>query len=123
MIEEKAIRAYHEFFKVGYVDCEKVYHAFRPMYRWAIRAKDDVQFVLRELIPHLRVKKSQAILGLRFYEETPSKRGQVLTHEFLAKKEQFFLEMKKLNGIDISPATTKRRGRPLSVRVCDSLNS
>lgn len=74
-------------------------------------------------MPHLRVKKPQAIIGLRFYEETPSKRGQFLSPEILAKKEQFFLEMKKLNGVDISPATTKRRGRPPSVRVCDSLNS
>jgi len=124
MIEEKAIRTYLDFFKVGYVDCEKVYHSLRPMYRWAVRAKDDVKLVLTQLLPHLRVKKQQAILGLRFYEEAPAQRGRFLTQEILEKREKFFLEMKKLNGIDISPATTKRMGRPKSIRVaCDSLNS
>lgn len=117
MIEQKAIQSFQDFFNVGYVDCEKVYHSFRPMYRWAVRAKDDVQFVLKQLLPYLRVKQTQAKLGLRFYEEAPAKRGTFLTPECLAKREQFFLEMKKLNGIDISPATTKRMGRPKSIRV------
>ena len=123
MINEEAIRSYFNYFKVGYVDCEKVYHQFRPMYRWSCRAKDDVQLVLKLLMPHLRVKKQQAILGLRFYEEAPAQRGRFLTPECLAKREEFFLEMKKLNGIDYSPATTKRTGRQKSIKaVSDSLN-
>ena len=46
-------------------------------------------------------------IGIPFDEETVKKRWDM------------FLEMKVLNGIDISdysPTTTKRRGRPLSVR-------
>lgn len=117
MIEEKAIRSYLDFFKLGYVDCEKIYHQFRPMWRWSSRAKDDVKHILEKFLPFLRVKKPQAELALRFFQETPSRRGELMTPETLAKKEQFLLEMKKLNGIDISPATTKRMGRPNSVRV------
>lgn len=123
MINQDAIQLYKDVLGVGYVDCEKVYHAFRPMYRWAVRAKDDVKYVLETLLPFLRVKKAQAELGLRYYQECPSRRGLFLTPEILAKKEEFMLEMKKLNGVAISPATTKRMGRAPSVRVCDSLNS
>lgn len=123
MIDQNAIQMYQDIFKVGYVDCEKIYHSFRPMYRWAVRAKEDVKLVLKCLFPYLRVKKPQAILGLRFYDEAPAQRGRFLSPECLAKREQFFLEMKKLNGVAISPATTKRMGRSPSVRVSDSLNS
>jgi hypothetical protein len=124
MINKEAIYSYLKFFKVGYVDCEKIYRHFRPMYRWSCRAKDDVRLVLKTLLPYLRVKKEQAILGLRFYDEAPALRGRFLSAECLAKREQFFLNMKKLNGIDYSPATTKRMGRQKSIKVaCDSLNS
>jgi hypothetical protein len=123
MIEQKAIESFKEFFGVGFIDCEKTYHKFRPMWRYSIRAKNDAKMVIEKIKPFLRVKRPQADLAMRFFEETPSQRGMYLTPEILEKKEYFFLEMKKLNGIDISLATTKRRGRPLSVRVCDSLNT
>lgn len=123
MIEEKAIRGFKEFFKVGFIDCEKSYHKFRPMWRYSIRAKDDARMVIEMIKPFLRVKKPQAILALRYFKDCPSQRGQYLSPEVLELKEKYFLDMKKLNGVDISPATTKRRGRPPSVRVCDSLNS
>ncbi len=123
MIDQKAIEGFKEFFEVGFIDCEKTYHKFRPMWRYSIRAKHDAWMVIQLIRPFLRVKKPQADLALEFFNECPSKRGVYLTPEILEKKEYFFLEMKKLNGVDISLATTKRRGRKPSVRVSDSLNS
>lgn len=123
MIEERAIRGFKEFFKVGFIDCEKVYHRFRPMWRYSIRAKDDTRMVIEKIIPFLRVKKPQAELSLRYFVDCPSQRGRYLTPEILQKKEEYYMEMRRLNGIDNSPATTKRRGRPPSVRVSDSLIS
>lgn len=117
MIEQKAIQGYKDYFKIGYVDCEKVYHAFRPMWRYSIRAKEEVKQVVTILLPFLRVKKPQAQLLLQYFEECPSRRGLLMTPEIMARKEYFFYQMKKLNGVDISPATTKRMGRPPSVRV------
>ena len=122
MTHKGAIERYKEFFKVGYVDCEKIYHAFRPMWRYAIRRKLDVKRVIEEISPYLFVKKENAKLALRYFDECPSQRGTYLTPEVLEKKEWYYNEMRKLNGV--SPATTKRMGRPLSVRVSsDSLNS
>lgn len=123
MIDEKAIKGFKEFFEVGFIDCEKSYHKFRPMWRYSIRAKDDARMVIEMIKPFLRVKKAQAELALRYFKDCPSQRGRYMSPEILQLKEQYFLEMRKLNGVDISPATTKRRGRPLSVRVSDSLNS
>lgn len=117
MIDEKSIRQFQEYFKVGYLDCEKSYHKKRPMYRWTVRAKEDVISVLEKLSPFLRLKYANAQIALRFFLETPSKRGQFLTPELLEKKEHLYQQMRVLNGVDISPATTKRRGRPKSVRV------
>ena len=117
MIDKKAIEGFKEFFKVGFIDCEKSYHKFRPMWRYAIRAKDDAKLVIEAIRPFLRVKRPQADLALRYFADCPSKRGQYLTPEVLRLKEQYFLQMRQLNGGDISPATTKRRGRTLSVRV------
>lgn len=123
MTDETAIRSFKEFFKVGFIDCEKSYHKFKPMWRYSIRAKDDARVVIKMIEPFLRVKKPQAQLALRYFIDCPSQRGRYLTPEILVKKEQYRLEMRKLNGVDISPATTKRRGRGHSVRVSDSLNS
>lgn len=123
MIDENAIRGYRNFFGVGYIDCEKVYHKFRPMWRYSVRAKDQVQLVISQLRYHIRVKQPQADLALRYFKECPSQRGRFLSPEVLAKKEQFYIAMKTLNGVVDSPATTKRRGRGQSVRVSDSLIS
>jgi hypothetical protein len=123
MIEKGAIEGFKSFFKVGYIDCEKTYHAFRPMWRYSIRAKEDVKQVVTTIYPFLRVKAKQALLALEYFAECPSQRGRYLTPEILKKKEWYYLEMRKLNGVANSPATTKRMGRAPSVRVCDSLNS
>ena len=91
------------------------------MWRYSIRAKDDARMVIEMIRPFLRVKRPQAELALRYFIDCPSQRGRYLSPEILQKKEEYFLAMRKLNGVDISPATTKRRGRPPSVRVSDSL--
>lgn len=123
MIDEKSIRSFRSFFGVGYIDCEKSYHKFRPMWRYSIRAKDQVDLVISQIRPWLRLKRPQADLAIRFLRECPSRRGEYMSPEILALKEQYYIAMKTLNGVAISPATTKRRGRSPSVRVSDSLNS
>jgi hypothetical protein len=123
MIEERSIKSFKEFFKVGFIDCEKSYHKFRPMWRYSIRAKDDTKMVIEKILPFIRVKRPQAELALRYFVDCPSQRGKYLTPNVLQKKEEYYREMRQLNGVDNSPATTKRRGRPLSVRVSDSLIS
>jgi hypothetical protein len=68
---------------------------------------------------------------LKFLDECTRPEGVRIGIPFdestIKKRWDFYLEMKVLNGIDISeysPATTKRRGRPLSVRDASySLNS
>lgn len=117
MTNQEAIEGFKKFFKVGFIDCEKSYHKFRPMWRYSIRAKDDAKMVIEMIKPFLRVKKANAELALRYFDDCPSQRGRYLSPEILEKKEWYFNEMRKLNGVDISPATTKRRGRPLSVRM------
>jgi hypothetical protein len=117
MIEEKAIKGFKEFFKVGFIDCEKSYHKFRPMWRYSIRAKDDAKMVIEKICPFLRVKQPQAWLALKYFENCPSQRGRYMSPEILREKENIYLMMRKLNGVADSPATTKRRGRAPSVRV------
>lgn len=124
MIQKEPIDSYKKVFGVGYLDEEKTYHQFRPMYRWSARKRSEVQSFLERIEPFLRVKKAQARLALRYFEEIPiGKRYVNQGPEMWDKKEKYRIEMSLLNGVNISPATTKRRGRSPSVRVCDSLNS
>lgn len=123
MTHKRSVERFKEFFKVGFIDCEKSYHQYRPMWRYSIRRKEDVKKVLMDFHPWLTVKKEQAFLALSFFEDCPSQRGRYMTPEILEKKEWYYHEMRKLNGVADSPATTKRMGRALSVRVCDSLIS
>lgn len=120
MTDRDAIEGFKEFFKVGFIDCEKSYHRFRPMWRYSIRAKDDAKMVIEMIRPFLRVKRKQAELAMRYFIDCPSLRGRYMSPEVLQKKEQYYLEMKTLNGVDISPATTKRKsslGRGNSVKI------
>lgn len=119
MIDREIIQSFYTFMKVGYFDCEKKYHQFRPMYRWSVRAKEQVKISLKKLMPFLRLKKPQALLAMRFYEEAPTQRYTPTPEDIIAKKESFYLEMKRLNGVDInaSPAETKRAGRSKSIRI------
>lgn len=131
MNDEKTIRSVHEFFKVGHYYPEKSYKGYRAMHRWDCRDQGGVKYVLECLIPFLRLKKPQGILALKFLDECTRPQGVRIgipfDEETIKKRWDMFLEMKVLNGINISdysPATTKRRGRPLSVRDASySLNS
>lgn len=124
MIQKEQIDKYKEIFKVGYVDEEKKYHQFRPMFRWSARKRSEVESFLLKIEPFLRVKKAQAQLALRYFNEIPIGKGYINQGpEIWEKKEKYRIEMSSLNGVNISPATTKRRGRSPSVRVSDSLNS
>ncbi len=118
MIHKEPIESYLKVFKVGYLDCEKSYHKFRPMWRFSIRKREDVQEFLVKIMPFLKVKKQNAILALKFFETFPKGRNYIAQgEEIWEAKEQFRLEMSALNGVEISPATTKRMGRAPSVRM------
>lgn len=124
MIQKEPIEMYRRIFAVGYLDEEKKYHQFRPMFRWSARKRSDVESFLLRIEPFLRVKKAQAKLALKYFDEIPIGKGYINQGaEMWEKKEKYRIEMSSLNGVIVSPATTKRSGRGLSVRVSDSLNS
>lgn len=95
---------------IGEVVKEKPYHHKRPMFRWVIRSKSDITRFLKLILPYLLVKNQQAELALKFVEEWVSFNGARLIPEIQQKRECAWMEMRKLNGIVTSPATTKSRG-------------
>ncbi len=134
MNDERSIRNVADFFKVGHYYTEKSYKGYRAMHRWDCRNTEGTKMVLLMLEPFLRLKRPQAQLALKFIDECMRPKntriGIGFSPEMVKKRYGFYLKMKELNGVDItkypeidSPATTKRMGRPLSVRVSDSLNS
>jgi hypothetical protein len=121
MTHRGAVERFKEFFKVGFIDCEKSYHKFRPMWRYSIRRRDDAKRVIEMIEPYLMVKKEQAHYALCYFLNCPSQRGRYMTPRVLERKEWYYQKMRELNGVANSPATTKRMGRGPSVRVSDSL--
>ncbi|HEX5553446.1 MAG TPA: hypothetical protein VFX43_09380 [Chitinophagaceae bacterium] len=124
MNDEKSIRRYHEFFGVGQYFSEKEYKGYRAMHRWQSRKQDQVKKVILKLEPFLKLKKPQAQLALKFLEECTRPKdvriGVAFPPELIKKRYEFYIQMKILNGIDVSdysPATTKRIGRPKSIRA------
>jgi hypothetical protein len=110
MCERVALDLIVDELGIGKVMEEKPYHHKRPMFRWMIRAKEDVVKFLQLILPYLRVKKKQAELAIKFMEEWVSFNGIRLTPEILAQREAAWAEMRKLNGVIDTPATTKPRG-------------
>ena len=96
---------------IGRVILEKPYHHLKPMYRWAIRRKDEIVPFLKLIMPYLLVKKEQAKLALKFMDEWVSSNGIRLTPEIRQQRESAWNQMRKLNGVILSPATTKPRGK------------
>lgn len=135
MNDAKSIKQYHDFFGVGQYFPEKSYKGYRAMHRWQSRNQEQVKGVILKLEPFLRLKKPQAQLALKFLEECTRPKGVRIgipfTPEMIKKRYDIYIQMKILNGVDVtqyppvySPATTKRMGRPYSVRdASDSLNS
>jgi hypothetical protein len=131
MNDAGSIRRYHEVFGVGQFFKEKSYKGYRAMSRWQSRNQEQVKGVILKLEPFLRLKKPQAHLALKFLDECTRPKGVRIgipfTPEMIKKRYEYYIQMKILNGVDVtgySPATTKRIGRPLSVRdASDSLNS
>ncbi len=118
MIEKHPIESFKKALNVGYIDCEKTYHKFRPMWRFSIRRRDDVRKAIEMLEPFLRVKNAQAKLALAYFETCPRGKSYVCQdQEMWDLKESFRQRMCSLNGVAKSPATTKRGGRAPSVRV------
>jgi hypothetical protein len=131
MNDANSVKLYHEFFGVGQFFKEKSYKGYRAMSRWQSRNQKEVKGVLLKLEPFLRLKKPQAQLALKFLEECTRPKGVRIgipfTPEMIKKRYEYYIQIKILNGVDVtgySPATTKRMGRPKSVRVSsDSLSS
>ncbi len=124
MNDERSIRNVKEFFKVGQYYPEKSYKGYRAMHRWDCRNQVDAKMVLENLKPFLRLKKPQCLLALKFLEECTRPQsvriGIPFTPQMVAKRYEAYIQMKILNGVDVtdySPATTKRMGRPKSIRM------
>ncbi len=111
MLEEEPLNFIVETTAIGQVYEEKPYHHKRPMFRWMIRSKQEIQDFLLLVIPYLLVKNKQAELCLKFMKEWVSHNGIRLTPEVIAQRENAWLQMRKLNGVITSPATTEPRGR------------
>ena len=110
MTERIALDLIVDKLKIGKVSEEKPYHHKRPMYRWMIRSKEEVLKFLNYILPYLRVKKKQAVLAIKFMNEWVNCNGIRLTPEVIAHREKAWAEMRKLNGVIDTPATTKSRG-------------
>jgi hypothetical protein len=110
MLERIALDLIVNELKIGKVCEEKPYHHKRPMFRWMVRSKEEVVKFLNLILPYLRIKKKQALLAIKFMDEWVSFNGIRLTPEILAQREQAWGEMRKLNGVIDTPATTKPRG-------------
>jgi len=118
MLERVALDLIVETTGIGKVHVEKAYHHKRPMNRWMVRGKEDIEKFLILILPHLRVKRKQAELCLKFITEWVSYNGKKITPEIQELRENAWSEMRKLNGVTSTPATTKprgRRGRDISI--------
>lgn len=98
-------------FGFGKVYQEKPKPGQRPIFRFMIRSRDDVMIFLRSILPYLLVKKEQALLAIQFMCDWTSHNGSRLTPEVQQKREAAWAEMRKLNGVISTPATTKPRGK------------
>lgn len=89
----------------GYI-YQRNHMKWKTRYEWHL-GEDSIELI-RSLIPFLKVKKEQAIIAVDFRDNFKEK----------DKRFDFYLKMKELNsGISARlAATTKRRGRPLSIR-------
>lgn len=111
MLERVALDFIVETYGFGKVVEEKPYHHKRPMFRFMVRSKKDVKAFLEPLLPYLLVKREQALLTLKFMDEWSQGSGHYLTPEVRQLRENAWLQMRKLNGVISTPATTKPRGR------------
>ena len=96
---------------IGKVYKEKPYHHKKPMYRWMARNRADIIEFLTLVMPYLLVKKKQAKLVFKFARDWIGCNGTRITPEIQAYRENAWMEMRKLNGVIFTPATTKPRGR------------
>jgi hypothetical protein len=94
-------------------------------WRWEINRKSAQQF-LKQILPFLRIKKSQAELGIRFednrvYQKHENNRYLPFDKETLDKYEWFYRECQRLKTIHTSSAVvTTKRVEPIK-SVSDSL--
>lgn len=73
----------------------------KPFARWELSHKDNINRFLINILPYLRIKREQALIGLAF-AKTVGNRGQRLTHEIKVLRESLESSLHKLN----------KRGKP-----------
>jgi len=62
---------------------------------------DNASDLLKHLLPFLRIKKRQALLAIHFINERhlrAPRPGHKLHHSVIAKRKQYYIEMKQLNS-------------------------
>ncbi len=78
------------------------------MYRWEISKRSDVFFVLKSLLPYLRVKKALALLLLSFCDGEHKKGGRGTTSlQEQERRKELHIKVKELNNVR-APTTTNR---------------
>lgn len=87
LTNEALVRWFEDTFGgvVYYRPPEKAVH--KPTWTWTIRSKDALKF-LKVIYPYLRLKKPQAEVAIKFYEQRPKRKGHALQED-----EKVFLEI------------------------------
>ena len=98
----------------------------RPLYSWRIEGKT-AKRALFELLPYLRIKKTQAQLALdylqtaeKYFEKFGTQGSIGLDTKELVRRTTYYLAMKELNHR--AAAETKREGSDLNDQISDSPN-
>lgn len=81
----------------GTYDQRKKIEGRRICYRWHIFGKE-LESALNQLIPHLFIKKPQALI-LKQYRETVGKTGWKVSDSILEKRKEFWIRCKELNKL------------------------
>lgn len=84
------------YFKGSY-DIRKRIEGRKKCFRWHVFGPD-LEIALNQLLPHLFIKKSQALIVLQ-YRETVGKTGWNVSDEVLQKRKELWLRCKELNSV------------------------
>lgn len=121
MVEREAMEFLQCTFNCGWIYDEGVRKdrpTNQPMYRWRITNREDVLKVIDMILPHLLVKKKQALLVKEMCDGwilCQNKKAGTLETE-LRRREDYYLKCKELNAVGAA-ATTK----PLNIREDEAI--
>lgn len=107
MKDSIALKMFRDAFGGSVFERDRFYKQFSKRFRifeWTVVC-GRAAFVLKSIIRHLRIKRPQAELAIRFYEESkyenPKKKspGRVLTDEELKKRANFAIQISAMKKI------------------------